>query len=113
MDGKASLREHGHGSGPAAAAYLQNGGEACLLTAGADGKIKLWDSQGDVLRETDDNDDAFTCLAVSPDGSFLAAGDDNKVTVRPVARISISKGLVWHCASVKTCTCKPSCRIDR
>jgi WD40 repeat protein len=80
--GDPRFREHGHGTGTCAVAYVRNGGEQCVLTAGADGKIKLWGIDGNLLRETDDNDqDSFYSLAVSPDGTFMAAGDENKVLV--------------------------------
>ena len=75
-------REHGHGDGAVAAAYQQSGGQTCLVTAGADGKIKLWTPSGELLRETDDNEDALFCVAISPDGTFMAVGDDTKVVVR-------------------------------
>ena len=81
--GGVTSREHGHGSGAVGATYLQSQGEVCTLTAGADGRIKLWSAQGGLLKENDDNEsDALYCLAVSPDGSFLAVGDDTKVMVR-------------------------------
>jgi WD40 repeat protein len=80
------LREHGHGDGRVAAAYQASCGKTSLLTAGADGRIKVWSDSGEALRDTDDNEDALYCLAVSPDGAFLAVGDDTKVVVRILAR---------------------------
>lgn len=75
-------REHGHGAGIVATAYVHSNSEVCTLTAGGDGKIKLWSADGELLKENDDNvSDALYCMAVSPDSAFLAVGDDTKVMV--------------------------------
>ena len=81
--GAPDLREHGHGPGPTALAFLEIEGEQHVVTAGKDGIIRVWNDAGEKVRETEDGEqDAFHSLAVSPDGSFLAAGDDTKVVVR-------------------------------
>jgi len=84
MSNTPALSEHGHGAGRGGLAFAALGSGVCLLTAGQDGRIRVWDGNGDMLRESDasPSDGGFHALAVSPDASFLAVGDGNSVQVR-------------------------------
>lgn len=80
------FREHGHGAGAAALKFFQaKGGDQVLLaTTGQDGRIKVWNSAGEMVRQTDDIDcdGPMHCLAVRPDGEVIAAGSETAVNVR-------------------------------
>jgi WD40 repeat protein len=79
-----SFREHGHGFGIAVLAYCLRNDEIELVTAGKDGRIKVWDTKGELSRQTDDIDcdGAIYCVAVSPNGQVIAAGNETAVNVR-------------------------------
>lgn len=80
------FREHGHGTGTAALRFFQAKGEeqVLLATTGQDGRIKVWNSAGEMVRQTDeiDCDGPVHCLAVRPDGEVIAAGNETAVNVR-------------------------------
>jgi len=51
-----------------------------LITAGSDGKIDIWNSHSGVrTKSLHVSPDPVTCLALSPQGKFLAAGSDNGI----------------------------------
>jgi WD40 repeat protein len=82
-----SVRDLGHGAGPAALAYLKTAEDGVqLVTAGPDGRVRVWDSEGKLLRQADDLDvdGAVFSLAVAPSGAYMAAGNENSVAVRPL-----------------------------
>lgn len=95
------FREHGHGAGAAALRFFQaKGGEEVLLaTTGQDGRIKVWNSAGEMVRQTDeiDCDGPVHCLAVRPDGEVIAAGNETAVIVR--TKHCIYTSFSWVCCS--------------
>jgi WD40 repeat protein len=52
-------------------------GDACLASAGADGKVILWDLTAAKPKYTLTAGTVVRCLAVSPDGRVLAGGGDD------------------------------------
>lgn len=83
--GDPQFREHGHGAGASALRFFKGRGddEVLLATAGKDGRIKVWNSKGEMIRQTDeiDCDGPVHCLAVRPDGELIAAGNETAVNV--------------------------------
>ena len=82
-EGLPHFSEHGHGVGTGSLAFASTESNVTLVTTGQDGRIRIWDDRGDLIRESDasTNDGGFYSLAVSPDGTFLAVGNGNSVQV--------------------------------
>jgi WD40 repeat protein len=69
-----------HGATMSAVVFTPDG--KCLVSAGWDKKIRIWDiASGKELRTCEGHDAEIECLAVSPDGKFLASGSWDK-TIR-------------------------------
>jgi WD40 repeat protein len=81
--GNPSFRVHGHGPGHSKLRFFKRGDEVLLVSTGQDGRIKIWSSAGELLRQTDeiDCDGPVHCLAVRPDGEVIAAGNETAVNV--------------------------------
>lgn len=89
------FREHGHGAGGSALRFFQAKDDVLLATTGQDGRIKVWNSEGELLRQTDeiDCDGPVHCLAVRPDGEVIASGNETSVNVR--TKICTVVSLTW------------------
>ena len=56
-------------------AYIRNGNRLALVSGGEDGVLKRWDAEtGHILGEMADEAKPVNAIAVSPDGTMLAAG---------------------------------------
>src|SRR5262249_34483253 len=83
-------------------------GSRCLASASRDGTVKLWDPvQGTLIRTftgntpSQDFANAFFCLAVSPDGTRIAAaGADQQVWVWSVSTGTVLARLAGHERSI-------------
>jgi hypothetical protein len=74
-----------------------------LATAGHDGTVRLWTSEGVLLRVLDHSGVELRVLAFSADGSRLAAGgDDGVVTVWDTASGRLLVELVGHTARIRS-----------
>jgi hypothetical protein len=87
------FREHGHGAGATALRFFQakTGDEVLLATTGQDGRIRVWNSGGELVRQTDELDCSGPahCLAVRPDCKTIAIGTHTGVNVRTTNSLNL------------------------
>lgn len=97
VSGGVATRPCDHGAGRGSVSYVTIDDTVHVITAGQDGRIQMWNKDGTRLRasDPDESDGAFHCLAVSPEGDFVAAGTDNSVQVSLHLHLYPAREAVW------------------
>lgn len=95
---RAAQRVFAAHQGPARAAWLAEG--EGFVSAGADGRLQLWDAQAAATRVLEGLAGPIAALATSPSGTLLAAAAEQAVQVwqmpaaRPLSRLQLSQACV-------------------
>ncbi len=101
---------HGHRGELTAVAYAPEGGE--LATAGADGKLMLWDSREGVhLRTLEGHEGKATGVVFHPDGKqLISCGEDGAIRVWGRQKGDLLRKLEGHAGAVTSLAVSPDGR---
>ena len=97
--------------------HLEHGGEvtdvdfssdnSLVATAGADGKILFWDVQSGGKQFEFDNSETVNSLAISPDGSLVAAGLHDEIKVWDLAKRAETSARLTQAGDIVTVAFSP------